>query len=214
MNRLVIYPMLAVICAAANSGRARIRPPRSSRAARRDLRPQVRPGADAGRLHAGETKRGGDRSPGQRRLAQGPRRTAKFRRAAQTRLHRVSRRVRRRAEIHVLEQAGDRPGQSASFGSCRDYKSIRAGSASKALRCGGHMSLLDAMWADDGDPRPATRSIARPAACRPRQSFFRLPTFELRPDGRSTGGDLGPLAHHRASFDFTRFDPGFGRMSK
>ncbi len=73
---------------------------------------------------------------------------------------------------------------------------------------GGHMSLLGAMAADDGDPQaadPIDRTSSRVQAA---AVFFPLTDLlNYGQAGAVQGGDLGPLAHHRASFDFTKFDP-------
>ena len=72
---------------------------------------------------------------------------------------------------------------------------------------GGHMSLLHAMSGDEGDPHardPIDRMSSRVQAA---GVFF--PLTDLLNYGAHDavqGGDLGPLTHHRASFDFTEFD--------
>jgi acetyl esterase/lipase len=74
---------------------------------------------------------------------------------------------------------------------------------------GGHMSLLHAMGGDDGNPQatdPVDRTSSRVQAA---AVFFPLTDLlNYGAAGAVQGGDLGPLTHHRASFDFTRFDPG------
>jgi acetyl esterase/lipase len=73
---------------------------------------------------------------------------------------------------------------------------------------GGHMSLLQANAGNAGNPEaadPVERISSRiqAVAC-----FF--PLTDLLNYGRPglvQGGDLGPLAYHRASFDFHEFDP-------
>ena len=72
---------------------------------------------------------------------------------------------------------------------------------------GGHMSLLHAMSGNEGDPQardPIDRMSSRVQAA---GVFF--PLTDLLNYGAQDavqGGNFGPLAHHRASFDFTEFD--------
>jgi acetyl esterase/lipase len=72
---------------------------------------------------------------------------------------------------------------------------------------GGHMSLLHAMSADDGNPQapdPVDRISSRVQAA---GVFFPLTDLlNYGATGAVQGGDLGPLTYHRASFDFTEFD--------
>jgi acetyl esterase/lipase len=74
---------------------------------------------------------------------------------------------------------------------------------------GGHMSLLHAMGADEGNPAasdPVDRASSRVQAA---AVFFPLTDFlNYGAPGIVQGGDVGPLAYHRASFDFTEYDPG------
>ncbi len=73
---------------------------------------------------------------------------------------------------------------------------------------GGHMSLLAAMSGADGDPKapdPVDHESSRLQAA---GVFFPLTDLlNYGESGKVQGGDLGPLTHHRASFDFTEFDP-------
>lgn len=73
---------------------------------------------------------------------------------------------------------------------------------------GGHMSLLHAMGGDDGNSQaadPVERVSSRVQAA---AVFFPLTDLlNYGQTGAEQGGDLGPLKHHRASFDFTRYDP-------
>ncbi len=73
---------------------------------------------------------------------------------------------------------------------------------------GGHMSLLHGMGGDDGNPQapdPVDRVSSRVQAA----AVFFPPTDFLNygAPGAVQGGDLGPLVYHRASFDFTEYDP-------
>jgi dipeptidyl aminopeptidase/acylaminoacyl peptidase len=72
---------------------------------------------------------------------------------------------------------------------------------------GGHMSLLHAMAGADGDPQaadPVNRVSSRVQAV---AVFFPLTDLlNYGATGAVQGGDLGRLAFHRASFDFTEFD--------
>ncbi len=80
---------------------------------------------------------------------------------------------------------------------------------------GGHMALLHAMAGDDGNaqaPDPVDRTSSRVQAA---AVFFPLTDLlNYGAEGVAQGGDLGPLAHHRASFDFTRFDPNIRALVK
>ncbi len=73
---------------------------------------------------------------------------------------------------------------------------------------GGHLALLQAGAGDDGnptssDPIQQTSSRVQAAAC-----FFPLTDFlNYGEPGKMQSGDLGPLAYHRSSFDFSQFDP-------
>lgn len=73
---------------------------------------------------------------------------------------------------------------------------------------GGHMSLLHAMSDDNGNaqaPDAIDRMSSRVQAA---AVFFPLTDLlNYGATGAVQGGDLGPLTHHRASFDFTEFDP-------
>jgi acetyl esterase/lipase len=73
---------------------------------------------------------------------------------------------------------------------------------------GGHMALLGAMSGDDGNPAapdPVDRVSSRVQAA---AVFFPLTDLlNYGAAGAVQGGDLGPLTHHRASFDFTQYDP-------
>lgn len=72
---------------------------------------------------------------------------------------------------------------------------------------GGHMSLLHAMSADDGNPQ-ATDAVDR-VSSRVQAAAVFFPLTDLLNYGETgavQGGDLGPLTHHRASFDFTDYD--------
>lgn len=73
---------------------------------------------------------------------------------------------------------------------------------------GGHMSLLQAMSGRDGDPQaadPVDRVSSRLQAA---AVFFPLTDLlNYGSPGAVQSGDLGPLKHHRASFDFAEFDP-------
>jgi acetyl esterase/lipase len=73
---------------------------------------------------------------------------------------------------------------------------------------GGHMALLGAMQGDDGNPAapdPVDRAASRVQAA---AVFFPLTDLlNYGAPGAVQGGDLGPLTHHRASFDFTEYDP-------
>jgi len=72
---------------------------------------------------------------------------------------------------------------------------------------GGHMSLLHAMSAAEGDPRAADPVECVSSRVQAAAVFFPLTDLlNYGAAGTVQGGDLGPLAHHRASFDFTQFD--------
>ncbi|MDB5339279.1 MAG: alpha/beta hydrolase [Planctomycetaceae bacterium] len=73
---------------------------------------------------------------------------------------------------------------------------------------GGHLSLLQAYSGDAGNPQstdPIERTSSRiqAVAC-----FFPLTDLlNYGAPGQVQCGDFGPLAYHRASFDFQEFDP-------
>ncbi|MDB5392271.1 MAG: hypothetical protein JWM11_7917 [Planctomycetaceae bacterium] len=73
---------------------------------------------------------------------------------------------------------------------------------------GGHMSLLHAMSGAEGDPQAKDPIDRMPSRVQAAAVFF--PLTDLlnygAPDAVQ-GGDLGKLTYHRASFDFTEFDP-------
>lgn len=78
----------------------------------------------------------------------------------------------------VLEQAGDtaRAVRFIRF-HAEDYGIDPGRIGIEGASSGGHMSLLEAMSADDGDPQASDPvEAARPAGCRLRQCFFRSPT--------------------------------------
>ena len=73
---------------------------------------------------------------------------------------------------------------------------------------GGHLAMLQANAGDGGnpsapDPIQQTSSRVQAVAC-----FFPLTDLlNYGKPGQVQAGDFGPLAYHRASFDFTQFDP-------
>ncbi len=73
---------------------------------------------------------------------------------------------------------------------------------------GGHLALLQANAGDRGQPQSAdpverTSSRIQAVAC-----FFPLTDLlNYGEPGQVQAGDFGPLAYHRASFDFQEFDP-------
>jgi acetyl esterase/lipase len=71
-----------------------------------------------------------------------------------------------------------------------------------------HMSLLQAMSGRDGDPQAADPIARVSSRLQAAAVFFPLTDLlNYAAPGAVQGGDLGPLNHHRASFDFTEFDP-------
>ena len=73
---------------------------------------------------------------------------------------------------------------------------------------GGHMSLLHATAGRDGDPQAADAVDRMSSRVQAAAVFFPLTDLlNYGAPGAVQGGDLGPLTHHRASFDFTEFDP-------
>ena len=144
------------------------------------------------------------------------RRTAEFRRAAQ-RGYTVFRVViASEPKFTVLEQAPD-VARAVRFHSlsCKDYKIDPDRIGIEGASSGGHMSLLHGMGGDDGNPGlpdPVDRASSRVQAA---AVFFPLTDLlNYGAAGAVQGGDLGPLKHHRASFDFAEYDPALGRMSK
>jgi acetyl esterase/lipase len=108
----------------------------------------------------------------------------------------------------ILEQAGD-VARAVRFirTHAADYKIAPNRIGIEGASSGGHMSLLHAMGGDDGNPQaadPVDRASSRIQAA---AVFFPLTDLlNYGATGAVQGGDLGPLTHHRASFDFTRFD--------
>ena len=210
MNRLVIYPMLAVICAAANSGRAEdpaaapvreqldvIYGRKSDLALTLDVfTPAKQNGAAVVHLANG----------GWHRAHAEPQNFAELLNRGYT-VFRVV--LAGEPKFTVLEQAGDtaRAVRFVRF-HAGDYGIDPGRIGIEGASSGGHMSLLEAMSADDGDPQasdPVDRASSRVQAA---AVFFPLTDLlNYGQTGAVQGGDLGPLAHHRASFDFTRFDP-------
>jgi acetyl esterase/lipase len=74
---------------------------------------------------------------------------------------------------------------------------------------GGHMALLHALGNyDDNQARAADPVDCESSRVQAAAVFFPLTDLlNYGAPGAVQGGDLGPLAHHRASFEFTRFDP-------
>jgi acetyl esterase/lipase len=109
----------------------------------------------------------------------------------------------------ILEQAADvaRAVRFVRFHAA-DYKIDPKRIGIEGASSGGHMSLLHAMGGDDGNPQatdPVDRTSSRVQAA---AVFFPLTDLlNYGAAGAVQGGDLGLLAYHRASFDFTRFDP-------
>ena len=109
----------------------------------------------------------------------------------------------------VLEQAPDvaRAVRFIRF-HAKDYNIDPQRIGIEGASSGGHMSLLHAMSGDDGNPQaadPIDRTSSRVQAA---AVFFPLTDLlNYGASGAVQGGDLGPLKHHRASFDFVEFDP-------
>jgi acetyl esterase/lipase len=109
----------------------------------------------------------------------------------------------------VLEQAPDlaRAVRFIRFHAA-DYKIDPTRIGIEGASSGGHMSLLHAMGGDDGNPGspdPVERVSSRLQAA---AVFFPLTDLlNYGAPGAVQGGDLGPLKHHRASFDFEEWDP-------
>ncbi len=110
----------------------------------------------------------------------------------------------------ILEQAPD-VARAVRFirSHAADYKIDPQRIGIEGASSGGHMSLLHAMGGDDGNPQaadPVDRTSSRVQAA---AVFFPLTDLlNYGAAGAVQGGDLGLLKFHRASFDFTRFDPG------
>ncbi|HEY1785830.1 MAG TPA: alpha/beta hydrolase [Pirellulales bacterium] len=109
----------------------------------------------------------------------------------------------------ILEQAPD-VARAVRFirSHAADYKIDPARIGIEGASSGGHMALLEAMGGDDGNPG-APDSVDR-ASSRVQAAAVFFPLTDLLnygAVGAVQGGDLGPLTHHRASFDFTEYDP-------
>ena len=73
---------------------------------------------------------------------------------------------------------------------------------------GGHMSLLHGMSGDEGDPQARDAIDRMSSRVQAAAVFFPLTDLlNYGAQGSVQAGDFGPLTHHRASFDFTEFDP-------
>jgi acetyl esterase/lipase len=109
----------------------------------------------------------------------------------------------------VLEQAPD-VARAIRFirSHAGEFKIDRNRIGIEGASSGGHMALLGAMQGDDGNPGapdPVDRASSRVQAA---AVFFPLTDLlNYGAPGAVQGGDLGPLTHHRASFDFTEYDP-------
>ena len=72
---------------------------------------------------------------------------------------------------------------------------------------GGHMSLLHAMSADQGNPQASDAVDRISSRVQAAAVFFPLTDLlNYGTPGAVQGGDVGPLTYHRASFDFTEYD--------
>ncbi|HTU24728.1 MAG TPA: alpha/beta hydrolase [Pirellulales bacterium] len=110
----------------------------------------------------------------------------------------------------ILEQAPDvaRAVRFIRFHAA-DYKIDPGRIGIEGASSGGHMSLLHAMGGDTGNPGapdPVERVSSRLQAA---AVFFPLTDLlNYGATGAVQGGDLGKLTYHRASFDFSEYDPG------
>jgi acetyl esterase/lipase len=109
----------------------------------------------------------------------------------------------------ILEQAPD-VARAVRFirHHARDYHIDPNRIGIEGASSGGHMALLHALAAGDGDPQAADAVDRASSRVQAAAVFFPLTDLlNYGATGAVQAGDLGPLAYHRASFDFTEFDP-------